>query len=47
MKRHTLTPDIANCSPIKNLVESFGTTIKVSPAQSACSKTDIHINMDL
>jgi len=47
MKRHTPIPDIANCSPIKNLAESFDAAIEVSPARSVCSETDVHINTDL
>jgi hypothetical protein len=47
VKRHTPIPDIAKCSPIKNLAESFGAAVEVSPARSACSETDVHINTDL
>ena len=47
MKHHTPIPDIAKCSPIKNLVESFGAAVEVSPTRSAYSETDVHINTDL
>ena len=47
VRRHTPIPDIAKCSPIKNLAESFGAAVEVSPARSACSEPDVLINTDL
>ena len=41
------SPDTAGRTVVnKNLVESLGATVEVSPARSACSETDVHINTD-